>query len=65
MIYYLLLAIINIIFAVNIMLNTTKLYKNELNKSKKEDLVRSIYNLVITNVCINLICILIAYATSI
>lgn len=65
MIYHLLLGIINVIFAVNIMLNSTKLYKNELNKSKKEDLLRSIYNLVITNVCINLICILMCYATSI
>lgn len=65
MIYHLLLGIINVIFAVNIMLNSTKLYKNESNKSKKEDLLRSIYNLVITNVCINLICILMCYATSI
>lgn len=59
MILYILIGIINVIFAINIIKCAVKLHKDDIDKAKKEDTLRNSCQLVITNLCINLICILI------
>lgn len=55
MTYYIVLAILNIIFTYFIILNMVKISDTNLNKEKRDALVRNCIELVITNTCFNIV----------